>query len=307
VSGLLNQTFKDWVCEVHNDNPEDRFPVQYIDQLNDDRFKMVQHTTNLGAVKTFNMAFNGCEEAYASILEDDNWWEPEFLAAMMGTLDANPDRHIAWSNMRLWREQSDGDWLDTGLTTWPAGDGLTTYTWPSPQQALGALHSTGAMIYRGLHAAHYKVPEETLLNAVELVRERSFEHPIVMVSKPLANFAITRKTNRSANPYLWIGSQVMMLSSFVATADSAARAFQTSLAYCRRQKPKPVAVFFLAQVFHLKKAGLCRYFSLTDWFFITKWLIRNAHQLPYLKKYLEQQAGVYDFLCRQTQIRYEQG
>ena len=68
VNSLLKQTVTDWICEVHNDKPGDEFPSKYINSLNDNRFMIMDHAENLGTTRSFNLAFTGCREKYASML-----------------------------------------------------------------------------------------------------------------------------------------------------------------------------------------------------------------------------------------------
>ncbi len=304
IQSLISQTFKNWICEVHNDCPGNSYPADYILSLNDPRFVIKDHAENLGPVASFNLAFAGCAETYASILEDDNWWEPEFLSEMIGVMQARPQLNILWSNMRLWQEKSGNNWEDTGRTTWPVTDGVTFFPWPRPRQALSGLHATGAMLYKGMHANNYAVPPGLLINAVELIRERSFEHPIALLGKPLANFAITISTVRSADPYQWIAVQIMLLASFVVTSPNPELAFKESLVFNRTQKPTPVANFFLANILVQKNNRLYKYFNCSDWLTIVRWLLRNGHRLQHLKKYLATQKETYLFLLTQTKARY---
>lgn len=306
INSLLQQTMPDWVCELHNDDPGDPFPAAYVCGLNDSRFTIVDHEVNSGPVRSFNLAFAGCDEPYASMLEDDNWWEPDFLETMIGILAEQPQLNVAWANMQLWQEHPDNRWSNTQRTTWPVGEGTSLFNWPAKQQAFSALHSTSALLYRGSYASAYQVPENVLLNAVELIRERAFEHPICLVQRPLANFAITLATNRSANPYLWIANQLMMLASFVETAPDPEEIFENSLKFYRSHQPSPIANFFLVNVFILKKTAYFKFLSLRDWYITGKWLIKNGHQLPFMKKYLKSQLNVYDFLIKQTGLRFKE-
>lgn len=306
VKSLLKQTLTDWVCEVHNDNPADPFPGTYISSLNDQRFAVHNHAMNFGAVKTFNFAFSGCQEPFAAILEDDNWWEPTFLEEMVELLEKQKDAEVAWSNMTLWEELSGSEWRNTNKTTSPVSDGAEPFYWPSAIQAISALHSNSALLYRGRSAAKYAAPEASLLNAIELIRERSFKHPIYLNHKPLANFAITLSSNRSNNRYTWMATQCMLLASFVETADNPVLAFNQSLEYSRKQKPNPVAVFFLSVSLLLKNRILYRYFHLSDWIAIGKWLLRHGHKIGFFKKYLQSQEEVYAFLVKNTAERYQE-
>ncbi len=305
VESLLAQTFTDWICEVHNDCPEDLFPAEFIASLNDERFIMKNHAVNLGAVVSFNLAFAGCSEPYTSILEDDNWWEPDFLKEMIAVMDNNPGIKVSWSNMKLWREEPGNIWTDTNKTTWP-GHKSQFFEWPQSRQAINALHSTGAMLYRGQYASNYLAPTFTLLNAIELVRERSFEHPVYLNAKPLANFAVTLVTNRDNDPYTWIATQVMTLASFIAASPDKNKTMRETLAYYRQQRPIPTANFFLANIFILKDGRLYKHFTVTDWLLFGKWLLGNGHKLNYIKQYLASQSDTSSFLLQQTRLRYKE-
>ena len=306
IKSLQKQTFTDWICDVHNDDPKDDFPSNYIQSLNDSRFIIKNHTSNLGGTKSFNLAFAGCEENYASILEDDNWWEPKFLQEMINYMDANPTVNVVWNNMILWEELENGEWQNTNKTIWPIKEEVTKFSWPQPNQAMGALHSTGAMMYRGKNANAYAIPDLVLLNSIELVRERSFEYPIALINKPMSNFAITKFTNRSNNPIPWIASQVMLLASFIDGAEEKKKSLLTSLIYYRTQKPTPVANFFLANFFLIKDNSLYLLFNFSDWISIVKWLIKNFTKINQLKKQLEAQEETYQFLIAKTKLRYQE-
>ncbi|MFB0498242.1 glycosyltransferase involved in cell wall biosynthesis [Mucilaginibacter sp. OAE612] len=305
VKSLLNQTVTGWVCEVHNDCPEDPFPAAFISSLNDHRFIMKNHAKNLGAVASFNLAFAGCDEPYVSILEDDNWWEPDFLKEMTAVMDNDANIKVSWCNMVLWYEEPGNLWTNTHKTIWP--DGQSQYFWwPQHRQAISALHSNGAMLYRGEHASAYLVPQSILFNAVELIRERSFEHPIYLHGKPLANFAVTLATARDNDRYSWIATQVMLLASFITASPDKTKTMKESLAYHRLQRPVPTATFFLANIFILKDNRIYKYFTIADWLLFGKWLIGNGRQLNYIKQYIALHSDTYQFLLRQTGLRYRE-
>ena len=48
LASLRAQTFTDWVCELHNDDPEDPAPGQLLAGLGDPRITLVTHKRNLG-------------------------------------------------------------------------------------------------------------------------------------------------------------------------------------------------------------------------------------------------------------------
>lgn len=299
IESLLKQTFTDWICEIHNDCPDDKFPEEYITSLNDPRFIIKNHLTNLGPTKSFNLAYSGCSEEYATLLEDDNWWEPSFLAEMISIMDQKPNLEIAWSNMRVWKENLDNIWKDTGKTTWPE-KANQLFSWQQNQQAIGALHSNGAMIYRGKNAKNYLIPEESLFDAVELIRERSFKHPIYLNSKILANFSITTLTNRNSDSWKWTACQAMLIASLIACSGNRVKTFQDTLSYYRLQKPSPVPVFFIANLFLIRNKSLYRYFNIFDWLTFIKWILGNGFKSANIKQYLLSQKNVYQFLLKNT-------
>jgi glycosyltransferase involved in cell wall biosynthesis len=304
VQSLLAQTLEDWVCEVHNDCPGDLFPEQYITSLNDPRFIIKNHETNLGPTASFNLAFAGCPEKYVSILEDDNWWEPGFLKRMSAIMDENPALDVAWSNMRIWKEQQDGSWGNTGKTTWDIPQTGAFYDWPNNLQALGALHSIGAMIYRGEKAKDYLIPANCESAIIEHIRERTFKFPIFLSGEPLANFSQTLQTSRSDKSWIWTSCQIMLLASFVNTAKDYEKTFEETLSFYRRQKPSPVANFFLMLFFLGGKTKLLKYFSLNDWYVFSIWMIKNNLKLIKIQQYLKQNRNVYQFLQQHTSQLY---
>lgn len=299
VQSLLVQTFCDWICEVHNDCPEDLFPANYITSLNDQRFIVKNHSTNLGPTVTFNLAFEGCKEDYVSILEDDNWWEPNFLSEMIHIMDTNPDLDIAWSNMNIWKEHLNNKWINTNATIWP--ENLDQYFyWPNIKQAMGALHSNGAMIYRGNNASDYKIPKNSLFNSIELIRERSFKYPIYLNSKPLANFSQTLLNSHSKENWKWTGVQIMLLSSFIISNENKDRAYTDCILYCRENNQNSIVNLILANMIYIKRPSLYKYIKFNEWVIVSKWCVKNLLNIKKFRAYLKDQNNVYQFLLKKT-------
>src|SRR5262245_17316131 len=96
LDSLRAQTFADWTCEVHNDDPGDRFPAELVRVLRDPRIELRCHERMLGAVATFNLLYRPTAEPFSSLLEDDNWWEADFLDTMVREMRARPDVTVAW-------------------------------------------------------------------------------------------------------------------------------------------------------------------------------------------------------------------
>jgi glycosyltransferase involved in cell wall biosynthesis len=216
LNSLLNQTFKDWICELHNDDPDDLMPMALVEKIGDPRIILVNHQKNLGPTQTFNLVFNKVNEPFVSLLEDDNWWNSNFLETMLAAMDKHPQVEVAWSNMRMWQEQADGSWINLETSTFPLSvtESYKLWHWPQTYQILGALHSQGAMLVRSNNIENYQVPVSTPSAIIEHVRERAYTYPILFVNQELANFAVTRSTSRSRNPVEWGIGQLLLAATF---------------------------------------------------------------------------------------------
>jgi hypothetical protein len=216
VESLRAQTCTDWICELHNDDPADPAPGNLVRELGDPRILLRQHERNLGAVASFNLVCSPVPEPFVSLLEDDNWWEPALLSRLLDELGSRPQCDVAWANMRLWREESDGRWTDTGRTIWPVVNRpALTIAWPQPLQIDTPLHSNGAMLIRSTGIERLRVPSTVPFDIIEPFRERIFKYPLVFVPEPLGNFALTQNTSRPHHAGDWLESQTLQAASFL--------------------------------------------------------------------------------------------
>ncbi len=197
LESLRRQTFQEWECEVHNDEPEDPFPEELVAKARDPRIRIVNHPKNLGGAATMNAFYAPAKEEFVSILEDDNWWEPEFLEEMVKAAEKHPYVTVFWSNMKIWQEQADGSFISTGKQTYPEKPGKTyeEFWWPDDRQIFGAIHSNGACLIRSRPDKDFRIPPVPFA-AIEWFRERAFPQPLLLVRKVLANFSITQNTER---------------------------------------------------------------------------------------------------------------
>ncbi len=113
LKSLRAQTFSDWICEVHNDDSTNTFPKELVKDLGDPRIRLHDHERNLGAIATFNLFYRPTREPFYSLLEDDNWWLPEFLETMIRAMNSYPNITMACCNQRVWEEMPDGSWRNT--------------------------------------------------------------------------------------------------------------------------------------------------------------------------------------------------
>ena len=249
LRSLLGQTFRDWVCELHNDAPDDPSPQLILEEVapGDSRFVYCQHIQNEGAVACFNRVFKGGPEPYAALLEDDNWWEPGFLSTLLPLIEATPDASLIWANMQIWHEQPDGTWLDSGRTIWHCPATATPMKFIAPEliQAFDALHSNGAMIFRPAAFEPQEVPAQSPFAIIEALRERAATGSLLFCPTVLANFAVTRDSSRSKDPVHWVQAQLLLAASFFAVAKPRRADVQRLWSALYRMTPPGTDILFL--------------------------------------------------------------
>lgn len=275
LDSLRAQSETDWICEVHNDDPKDDTPAAIVAGLGDRRVVLHRHEHNWGAVATFRHAYAGGTEEYAAILEDDNWWEPAFLSANLQCLAAQPEAAMAWTNMRVWREEADGSWHDTGRHVWshPAELGKpAVFAWPELYQSVDALHSHGAAVFRP--RLFTDIPVSTPLALIEAIRERATTAPLLFIPEPLANFAVTRTTARNTDRSAWLQARLVLLVSFLLRHPPTATQIEHFWASRRQQVPADTAVLFFAAL-ALRDCSLIKPAKSADWARFARGVVRH--------------------------------
>jgi glycosyltransferase involved in cell wall biosynthesis len=307
VSSLRRQTFDDWVCEVHNDDPRDPSPGELIDRIGDRRITVINHKENLGGTRTFNLFFKSISEPFFALLEDDNWWEPVFLETMISTISAYPQVQVAWANMRIWEECADGTWHDTGRNVWQ-GDCMEPRLmhWPDPLQMQRALHSNGAMLARS-NFQYFEVPESINFTAIESFRERTFVHPLLFVPQPLANFAVTRTTARSSDAASLTHVKAMLIGTFLSEIEVSKESSRELWSGARKNSRSTHVLFVCALTFaHCRR--LVRYASLSDWVWTCAYVMRHPLRMfrvlrLFKEKKIEESFLTYHIQRRQAESR----
>jgi glycosyltransferase involved in cell wall biosynthesis len=216
LQSLLAQTNSAWVAEVLNDDPEDLRVAELVARIADPRITISLPARHRGGTGNFNHAFRTVAEPFAAILEDDNWWEPEFLSVMMDALARNPDISLACGNERLWREQPDGTWRDSGRTIWPVTGGETRFGWNILDKCGGAKICNSSMIFRTALSEAWQTPASIPIDVTEHFRERVVPHPILLVMSPLVNYGDTLITHRSKARSVWASYQILLVGSVFA-------------------------------------------------------------------------------------------
>jgi len=309
LASLRAQTFTDWICEVHNDAPADATPGGIVRAAADARLIYCPHAVNGGAVAAFNRMYRGGPEPFASLLEDDNWWDPTFLAEAVAALVAAPDAALVWANMRRWQEEADGSWTDTGRTIWPpAPPGAPPVRFDPPEilQSIDALHSNGAMVFRPERFRERAVPAATPLAIVEPLRERAARGPLLLLAQPLAHFAQTRQTARSSDRGQWLQSQLLIAASFFQCIRTERTAVARLWQAVRAQRPRATDLLFLTAL-ALRAPRLVRPARLGDWSWFLASSVRHPVRLLQGLAFRRTHRTVWDWLLRQSTLLAAEG
>jgi hypothetical protein len=258
LASLLAQTSTDWVCELHNDAPEDGAPEHILFELagGDPRFSYHHHIPAWGAVRSFNHYFRGGPEPFVSLLEDDNWWEPGLLDSLLAALRRHSDVKLAWANMKIWRENADGTWTDTGATIWPVDGAPRLFPPFVLLQAFEALHSNGAMLIRQTKGTAPTLPEGTPFAIIESIRERSVEGVFLLLPQVLANFALTKTSARSDDRALWVQCQLLVAASFLEAVPLTPAAWDELWAKCRKSHPRRTGLLLMVAACGVRRAEI---------------------------------------------------
>jgi glycosyltransferase involved in cell wall biosynthesis len=302
VDSLLQQTLQDWVCELHNDDPRDAYPAELIHRLGDERIIVVNHSENLGAVRTFNLFFRSIAEPFFSLLEDDNWWEPEFLQTMVSLMSVHPAVQISWANMRCWNEEANGSWSDTGRNIWDVDwTEPRLMDWPDARQMQGALHSQGAMLARS-NFEYFSVPESINLAAIEPFRERTFAHPLLFVPQRLANFAVTRATSRPTDAASWMHAVAVLTGTYISEIGLSAKELRQVWENARKRSRSTHVLFACAAHFAACRE-MIRYATVNDWIWSFAYTLRHPLRMYGLLRLFRDKKAEEEFLRFHTRRR----
>lgn len=306
LASLRAQTFSDWVCELHNDDPDDPSPARLLAQTADPRFTLVNHPRNLGGTASFNLFFRATAEPFYAMLEDDNWWEPHFLATMLATAANHPTVTVFWANMRLWTENADGTWHDTGRLVWPAaGTTPRLMPWGRTAQICGALHSHGAALIRSRAGDDFATPPVPIA-VVEPFRERMMPHPLVLVPQALANFSITLASARSRDAAEWAETQALLAAAFFRTCHWADERIATVWTEARAQTPPATTNLILAGIVDPACRRLLRHAGWRDWFIVLRGFIRRPGLYFRLRRSRRVHTDWWRFLEEHTARRWQE-
>ena len=303
LESVRRQTFSSWVCEVHNDAPDDPSPTQVVAGLNDPRITCVTHPRNLGGTATFNLFFRPTREPFYAVLEDDNAWAPDFLARLLAHAERNPDITIFWCNQRIAREIDDGEVEDTGTLVHADKGEPRRVEWGQHGQIFGALHAQSALLVRSRGTADFATPGVPIA-VIESFRERLFPHPMLFIPEPLADFTVTRRTARSNDPQEWATLQTMLAATFLTHAGFDRETLKRLWRTCRAQRPPATNSLLLAALVEPACRPLRQYAAPLDWLRLAKSLLAHRHQLRVIRESRQRHADWWEYLERATSAQF---
>jgi glycosyltransferase involved in cell wall biosynthesis len=90
LKSVLNQTVAVDCIVVDNNSSHDRFKT-YVENLNNSRVKYFKNDTNVGMIGNWNKCIEYCQTEWITILHDDDWLHPDFVAEFFEAHKAYPD------------------------------------------------------------------------------------------------------------------------------------------------------------------------------------------------------------------------
>jgi hypothetical protein len=239
-------------------------------------------------------------EPYASILEDDNWWEPTFLEIMVDLLERRPDVYAAVANEKLWREQSDGSWLDREQTIWPVHAGVSEFACTALDKCGAAKLCNSSMLFRTAGAEAYQIPSGVPIDVSEHFRERVIPHPLLLEHRPLVNYGDTLQTHRTKGHKIWSQYQILLVASVFRLAAENARAKLAAdlWSHVRAERPLSRNTLLAAGLATREAADLWRMGTYHEkMLFFRSWL-RRPHGIVHARRAIKDHAAHWDFLQR---------
>lgn len=309
LSCLRNQTHRDWIATVYNDDPLDPSPARLVAELGDSRIHCITATSRLGPVRAFNAAYTEGDEPYFALLEDDNTWDPDFLSRLHATLAAHPSAAAIGCQQRVMEEADDGSWRETGALVQAASvptlsPSVHTLEWGGHALATGATLSNGALLIRRALAPSLLTPEDLPFAGVEAVRQRLLPHPLLYLPETLASFARTRTTGRAGDGHRWGALQTLLLATFVRHACMSPSALNGLWDQWRRQTPAPTHLALHAGLSCPGCRHLLAHARITDWLrFVRTVLGRPAGAWACLRA-RRRHADWWSLLDRATALRF---
>lgn len=223
LASVLAQTHRNVRVHVVNDDPDDPEVGQIVAAAADPRAALFEPVVKRGATGSFGLVFEETAADYTALLEDDNWWEPAFLQSQVGVLEHHAHALATVGNERIWREEPDGGWTDTGRTIWPFSE-VREHRYLLESLCGGATYCNSSALIRVKRGRPMTVPASIPVDVTEHFRDRTMPDTILLNGAPLTNYAETIKTARDTTGRRWSHYQQLLTGScFVALQSRKAR------------------------------------------------------------------------------------
>jgi glycosyltransferase involved in cell wall biosynthesis len=300
LDSIRAQTHESWTAEVVNDDPDDRQPTEVVASLGDPRITILNRSVRAGGAVNFNYAFRSGDAPYVALLEDDNWWEPEFLATMVAALERAPSAALITGNERVWHEEPGGGWRDSGQTLRPAQDLVREHRLNAIEKCGSAILCNSAVVYRPALIPDFGTPPSMPVDVTEHYRERLIPHPFLVHEKPLANFAVTMTTNRSNKGGDWTVQQLLLTASVFATVRPERRGLLSRALwrYARASEPLKQTTLLMAGHVFPEAQALWADGSFAEKARFRLHLLRHPDVLDRCRRVRHEHADWWAFLCR---------
>ncbi|HTI38125.1 MAG TPA: glycosyltransferase family 2 protein [Vicinamibacterales bacterium] len=115
LESVRGQTFRDWEVVIVDDGSTDRTADIADDYAQRDPRIQVIHQMNGGLSAARNTAMRYARGDFFALLDSDDLWDPDFLAAQMATFASNPEAQIVSGNAR----NLGGVWDGKPARPWP--------------------------------------------------------------------------------------------------------------------------------------------------------------------------------------------
>lgn len=107
IKSLVNQSYKNWSCYIVNDGSTDG--TRYLlDNLNDDRFKVIHFTKNKGRAVARQAILDMAQGQYLSICDADDFYHPDRLMLQVAYLEKNPEVHLVSCGVASYKNLKEG-------------------------------------------------------------------------------------------------------------------------------------------------------------------------------------------------------
>jgi hypothetical protein len=174
---------------------------------------------------------------------------------MHQTLLEYPGARAAICNELIWKELSDGSWINTGRTIWNH-EGACLHDYSLEQIAGSAKICNSAILLKTDASLRFDTPSTIPVDVTEHFRERLLDGPVVLFGRPLVNYAETIKTARSTMGSKWGTFQCLLIGSIFMALSNArgGMAFAKALWELCSSNTSPRAVTLVMTGLYIREA-----------------------------------------------------